>query len=175
MLGRGKGPSINYVVSKPAIPRRILHGAHMARDHSGAHMARAHLGLKWTGLTRGSLGAHISRSQNKFILYLFYNRSGRAGRTGPGTCYRLYMDCEYREELLPITVPEIQRTNLSNVVLLLKSLGVIINLLQFHYIGQIGSLNFRNRYGKQRFPVFEVRVEAVTGTRPCSTRPDLQG
>jgi hypothetical protein len=40
---------------------------------------------------------------------------------------------EYREELLTTTVPEIQRTNLANVVLLLKSLGVE-NLLQFHFM-----------------------------------------
>ncbi|TRY79169.1 hypothetical protein TCAL_09988 [Tigriopus californicus] len=60
-------------------------------------------------------------------------RSGRAGRTGPGTCYRLYTDRQYREDLLATTVPEIQRTNLANVVLLLKSLGVE-NLLQFHFM-----------------------------------------
>ena len=51
-------------------------------------------------------------------------RSGRAGRTGPGIAFRLYSEAAYRRELLPMTVPEIQRTNLSNVVLLLKSLGV---------------------------------------------------
>ena len=60
-------------------------------------------------------------------------RSGRAGRTGPGTCYRLYTERQFREELLASSVPEIQRTNLSNVVLLLKSLGVE-NLLQFHFM-----------------------------------------
>ena len=60
-------------------------------------------------------------------------RSGRAGRTGPGTCYRLYTERQYRDELLVATVPEIQRTNLANVVLLLKSLGVE-NLLQFHFM-----------------------------------------
>jgi len=60
-------------------------------------------------------------------------RSGRAGRTGPGLCYRLYTERQYREELLETTVPEIQRTNLANVVLLLKSLGVE-NLLQFHFM-----------------------------------------
>jgi len=60
-------------------------------------------------------------------------RSGRAGRTGPGQCYRLYTERQYREELLAATVPEIQRTNLANVVLLLKSLGVE-NLLQFHFM-----------------------------------------
>ncbi|KRY50191.1 putative pre-mRNA-splicing factor ATP-dependent RNA helicase mog-1 [Trichinella britovi] len=60
-------------------------------------------------------------------------RSGRAGRTGPGQCYRLYTERQYEEELLPNTVPEIQRTNLSNVVLLLKSLGVD-DLLKFHFM-----------------------------------------
>ena len=60
-------------------------------------------------------------------------RSGRAGRTGPGVCYRLYTHRQYKEELLVNSVPEIQRTNLANVVLLLKSLGVQ-ELLQFHFM-----------------------------------------
>uniref|UniRef100_A0A7N0VIE2 RNA helicase n=2 Tax=Kalanchoe fedtschenkoi TaxID=63787 RepID=A0A7N0VIE2_KALFE len=60
-------------------------------------------------------------------------RAGRAGRTGPGTCYRLYTDSAYANELLPSPVPEIQRTNLGNVVLLLKSLK-IENLLDFDFM-----------------------------------------
>ncbi|XP_067934031.1 pre-mRNA-splicing factor ATP-dependent RNA helicase PRP16-like [Watersipora subatra] len=60
-------------------------------------------------------------------------RSGRAGRTGPGQAYRLYTERAYKNELLLNTVPEIQRTNLANVVLLLKSLGVQ-DLLQFHFM-----------------------------------------
>lgn len=43
-------------------------------------------------------------------------RSGRAGRTGPGYCFRLYTDRQFREELMENAVPEIQRTNLGNVV-----------------------------------------------------------
>ncbi|CAF4372713.1 unnamed protein product [Rotaria socialis] len=39
----------------------------------------------------------------------------------------------FREEMLKTNVPEIQRTNLANVVLLLKSLG-IQDLLQFHFM-----------------------------------------
>lgn len=39
-------------------------------------------------------------------------RSGRAGRTGPGTCYRLFTEHAYMNELLESAVPEIQRTNL---------------------------------------------------------------
>eukprot|EP01080_Neovahlkampfia_damariscottae_P007206 gene7206-11522_t len=60
-------------------------------------------------------------------------RSGRAGRTGPGKCYRLFTEKQFKQEMLSNTVPEIQRTNLSNVVLLLKSLG-IKNLLDFNFM-----------------------------------------
>eukprot|EP00933_Yihiella_yeosuensis_P000422 TRINITY_DN10064_c3_g1_i1.p1 TRINITY_DN10064_c3_g1~~TRINITY_DN10064_c3_g1_i1.p1 ORF type:complete len:1136 (+),score=282.77 TRINITY_DN10064_c3_g1_i1:138-3545(+) len=51
-------------------------------------------------------------------------RAGRAGRTGPGKCYRLYTEMAYRNEMLATSVPEIQRTNLENVVLLLKAMGI---------------------------------------------------
>ncbi|CDR95413.1 Probable pre-mRNA-splicing factor ATP-dependent RNA helicase [Babesia bigemina] len=51
-------------------------------------------------------------------------RSGRAGRTGPGKCYRLYTEDSYRSEMLPTAIPEIQRTNLANVVILLKAMGI---------------------------------------------------
>jgi len=60
-------------------------------------------------------------------------RKGRAGRTGPGTCYRLYTEMAFKHEMLSMTVPEIQRTNLGNVVLLLKSLNVE-NLLDFDFM-----------------------------------------
>eukprot|EP00771_Trimastix_marina_P003447 gnl/Trimastix_PCT/4711.p1 GENE.gnl/Trimastix_PCT/4711~~gnl/Trimastix_PCT/4711.p1 ORF type:complete len:646 (-),score=258.14 gnl/Trimastix_PCT/4711:192-1994(-) len=60
-------------------------------------------------------------------------RKGRAGRTGPGFCYRMYTEHAYRHEMLDTTIPEIQRTNLGNVVLLLKSLG-IDNLLDFEFL-----------------------------------------
>ncbi len=60
-------------------------------------------------------------------------RSGRAGRTGEGFTYHLYTRLQYESELLENTVPEIQRTNLGNVVLLLKSLGVE-NLLEFDFM-----------------------------------------
>jgi len=51
----------------------------------------------------------------------------------PNITFRLYTERQFNEDLLSATVPEIQRTNLSNVVLLLKSLGVE-NLLQFHFM-----------------------------------------
>lgn len=39
----------------------------------------------------------------------------------------------YRNEMFESTIPEIQRTNLANTVLLLKSLGVK-NLLEFDFM-----------------------------------------
>ncbi|XP_057654982.1 ATP-dependent RNA helicase DHX8 [Diorhabda carinulata] len=68
----------------------------------------------------------ISQAQAK-------QRAGRAGRTGPGKCYRLYTERAYRDEMLPTPVPEIQRTNLATTVLQLKTMG-INDLLHFDFM-----------------------------------------
>lgn len=60
-------------------------------------------------------------------------RAGRAGRTGPGKCYRLYTESAYMNEMLPSSIPEIQRTNLANVVLQLKAMG-INDLISFDFM-----------------------------------------
>jgi ATP-dependent RNA helicase DHX8/PRP22 len=51
-------------------------------------------------------------------------RAGRAGRTGPGKCYRLYTEHAFKTEMMPMSIPEIQRANLGNTVLQLKAMGV---------------------------------------------------
>lgn len=60
-------------------------------------------------------------------------RAGRAGRVGSGKCFRLYTAWAYKHELEDASVPEIQRTNLGNVVLMLKSLG-INDLIHFDFM-----------------------------------------
>lgn len=60
-------------------------------------------------------------------------RAGRAGRTGPGRAFHLYTERAFKEEFYVQTIPEIQRTNLANTVLLLKSLKVD-NLLEFDFM-----------------------------------------
>lgn len=60
-------------------------------------------------------------------------RAGRAGRTGPGKCFRLYTEEAYKKEMLPTTVPEIQRTNLASTVLILKAMG-INDLINFEFM-----------------------------------------
>lgn len=59
-------------------------------------------------------------------------RAGRAGRTKPGKCYRLYTEAAYHG-LLEATVPEIQRSNLAPTILQLKALG-IDNVLRFDFL-----------------------------------------
>lgn len=60
-------------------------------------------------------------------------RSGRAGRTRPGKCFRLYTETAFEKELIEQTYPEILRSNLSNVVLTLKQLG-IDDLVHFDFL-----------------------------------------
>ncbi|KAJ9324916.1 hypothetical protein DTO027B5_3351 [Paecilomyces variotii] len=59
-------------------------------------------------------------------------RAGRAGRTKPGKCFRLYTEQTY-ENLAEATVPEIQRSNLAPVILQLKALG-IDNIVRFDFL-----------------------------------------
>jgi ATP-dependent RNA helicase DDX35 len=59
-------------------------------------------------------------------------RAGRAGRTKPGKCYRLYTEASF-QRLEEATVPEIRRSNLAPVILQLKALG-IDNIARFDFI-----------------------------------------
>ena len=51
-------------------------------------------------------------------------RAGRAGRTQPGKCFRLYTELSFKKDLIEQTYPEILRSNLGSVVIQLKKLGV---------------------------------------------------
>ena len=50
-------------------------------------------------------------------------RKGRSGRTGPGVCFRLYEESEYKA-LKPFSTPEIQRVPLDSIVLQMVSMGL---------------------------------------------------
>ncbi|KAH9836800.1 P-loop containing nucleoside triphosphate hydrolase protein [Rhodofomes roseus] len=63
--------------------------------------------------------------------------------TAPPFCYRLYTEMAYRNDMFANTIPEIQRTNLANTVLLLKSLGVK-NLLEFDFMDPPPQANMLN-------------------------------
>lgn len=60
-------------------------------------------------------------------------RAGRAGRTKPGKCFRLYTEGAFKNELIEATYPELLRSSLSSVVLHLKKLG-IDDLVHFDFM-----------------------------------------
>jgi HrpA-like RNA helicase len=51
-------------------------------------------------------------------------RAGRAGRTGPGHCYRLFSSAVFNDLFPEFTAPEIANTALEGVVLLMHALGL---------------------------------------------------
>ncbi|KAJ5252806.1 hypothetical protein N7489_003216 [Penicillium chrysogenum] len=59
-------------------------------------------------------------------------RAGRAGRTGPGHCYRMYSSAVYESEFAEYTDPEILRTPIEGVVLQMKSMG-LHNVINFPF------------------------------------------
>ena len=72
-------------------------------------------------------------------------RSGRAGRTQPGKCFRLYTEKSFKSEMQENTYPEILRSNLSSVVLQLKKLG-IDDLVHFDFMDPPGAYQSLNTY-----------------------------
>lgn len=63
---------------------------------------------------------YISRSSAR-------QRAGRAGRTGPGVCYRLYSEDDFYE-MIEYSIPEILRGNIDDSVLLIQlfhALGIL--------------------------------------------------
>ncbi|KAI9718881.1 MAG: hypothetical protein M1812_003765 [Candelaria pacifica] len=59
-------------------------------------------------------------------------RAGRAGRTGPGHCYRLYSSAVYERDFEEYAEPEILRTPIEGVVLQLKGMN-LQNVINFPF------------------------------------------
>ncbi|KZO97376.1 P-loop containing nucleoside triphosphate hydrolase protein [Calocera viscosa TUFC12733] len=72
------------------------------------------------------LPAPISRASAR-------QRAGRAGRTRPGKCFRLYTEHSFSHDLIEQSYPEILRANLGNTILQLLRLGVT-DLVHFDYL-----------------------------------------
>ncbi|KAJ7760611.1 P-loop containing nucleoside triphosphate hydrolase protein [Mycena maculata] len=68
-----------------------------------------------------------------------HQRAGRAGRTKPGKCFRLYTENDFMSELEEQTYPDILRSNLGGTVLQLIKLGIkasynLCDLVRFEYV-----------------------------------------
>uniref|UniRef100_A0A8C5CRV7 RNA helicase n=1 Tax=Gadus morhua TaxID=8049 RepID=A0A8C5CRV7_GADMO len=114
-------------------------------------------------------------------------RAGRAGRVAAGKCFRLYTAWAFKHEMEESTVPEIQRTNLGNVVLLLKSLGIndlihfdfmdppphetlVLALEQLYALGALNHLGELTKLGRR---MAELPVDPMLNTHTCCSEEVL--
>ena len=89
-------PNVRYVVDSGRHKAKSIH------EETGAHVYR----IQWT--------SQASAEQ----------RSGRAGRTAPGHCYRLYSTGVFANWMSQFETPEILRTPLESVVLMMKNMRI---------------------------------------------------
>ncbi len=94
-------------------------------------------------------------------------RAGRAGRTRPGKCFRLYTERAFRQEMQDNTYPEILRSNLGTVVLQLKKLG-IDDLVHFDFMDPPGV--YLSKCMHQALHVLSIVLSSLSSRNPhaCS-------
>ncbi len=123
LFGRLQGADQRRIF-RPAGRRKIIVATNIAEtsitvpgiryvvDTGLARLARYNVRARTTSL----LVSRVSRASCR-------QRTGRCGRTGPGVCYRLYSEEDYlsRPEF---TLPEIQRSNLAEVILQMIALDL---------------------------------------------------
>lgn len=80
-------------------------------------------------------------------------RKGRAGRTGPGVCYRLYAESDYNA-FAPYPVPEIHRVSLDSLILQVsRPYRDIMIMIQMSQIYEYYFVSSDEKYGSWR-PAF---------------------
>ncbi|GKB22731.1 pre-mRNA-splicing factor ATP-dependent RNA helicase DEAH7 [Tanacetum coccineum] len=131
MTGQDEVEAACYALSEPDSQAKIFQ-----KPEDGARKCIVATNIAETSLTvDGKMKVYNPRMGMDALQVFPVSRAAadqRAGRTA-GTCYRLFTETAYQNEMLPQPVPEIQRTNLGNVVLLLQSLKVE-NLLDFDFM-----------------------------------------
>ena len=101
--------STNIAETSLTIPDvKIVVDSGRERQHS---LLQANMNLRNTTVVGSQLATvDISQAAAK-------QRAGRAGRVSAGTCYRLYTENDFKHVLRPYTLPEMQRMDLSQLVL----------------------------------------------------------
>ncbi|KAI5122441.1 hypothetical protein M0805_008753 [Coniferiporia weirii] len=90
---------------------------------TGKHKEKRHL----AGYTGGGLDTLLTQDVSKSSAL---QRTGRAGREGPGFCFRLYTERDY-QRMPEASVPEILRISMTSSILQLRCLGQDIETLDF--------------------------------------------
>ena len=103
-------PGTRYVVDCGREKQRVFGGA------EGSSAPDADAAAQSAGVSRFSV-AWVSQASAE-------QRSGRAGRTGPGHCYRLFSSAHFVNELEPHAPPAIARVPVDGVVLQMRAMGI---------------------------------------------------
>ncbi|MEO0364891.1 MAG: ATP-dependent RNA helicase HrpA [Pseudomonadota bacterium] len=112
------------LVFKPSRQRRVVLATNVAETSITVPRIGAVLDTGLARINRYSPRARVTQLQLEPVSQASANqRSGRCGRIGPGVCVRLYSEDSFAERA-EFTDPEMLRTNLSSVVLLIASLGI---------------------------------------------------
>jgi HrpA-like RNA helicase len=88
-------------------------------------------------------------------------RAGRSGRECPGKCFRLYTEETYEDDLQENSVPEIERVNVSQVILQLKAIGVA-DCIKFPYVTPPSTTSLR--------AAFELLIDIGALDKVCMDR-----
>ncbi|KAK6640675.1 hypothetical protein RUM44_012372 [Polyplax serrata] len=72
---------------------------------------------KTTGVTKFEITWCSKASANQ--------RAGRAGRVGPGYCYRLYSSAVFNDEFPEFSIPEIQQKPIDDLILQMKAMNIV--------------------------------------------------
>eukprot|EP01033_Poteriospumella_lacustris_P011225 gene11226-7981_t len=105
-------PGIRYVVDSGRCKEKVLASASTGASDDGGAQASVYE----AGITRYEVRWISKASADQ--------RAGRAGRTGPGHCYRLFSSNFYHEHMQAFMPPEINVTPLEDIVLHMLSLGI---------------------------------------------------
>jgi len=137
----------------PADQRKVFHSSHKVKVVLATNIAETSLtipGIAYVvdaGQARMSRYNAQSRIQGLPVEDISQasarQRMGRAGRVKPGRCVRLYSEKDLRDRP-EYTDPEIRRSNLANVVLQLRSLG--LKLDEFPFLQPPPRSSFRGAY-----------------------------
>jgi len=129
-------PGIRYVVDSGRQKEKVITSAVAPKDEEASPEdqpvggKRAFEGTKViandaVSTASAAVGAGIAKYEVKWVSQAAaMQRQGRAGRTGPGHCYRLYSANFFHQYLQPYQPPEITVTPLEELILQMKALGI---------------------------------------------------
>lgn len=91
-------------------------------------------------------------------------RAGRAGRTAPGHCYRLYSSAVYNDEFVDFAQPDIQKKPVEDLMLQMKCMG----------IDRVVNFPFPSPPDSLQLEIAEHKLNLLGATAPAATNTKME-